>query len=447
MESNLDSASNIAKFLEGQWFEKTGLIAVLLIVTGIEASFFVVTHPPWWGLLIILFASWIFTFIVWFFSRLPPKTPKGKIGFIVSIASVDDKESERLREDFIIPLRRLVNSGKSGKAFHFKELPYRFAKNIIDVDDAQELRVKTRSHFILFGRLRFRNNIHYMELNGIVAHNPIPDSIQQKFAKELSELLPRKVQISGEADLLAFEFTSEWADIVAKYIIGIAVSISGDLNYAEILFSDALERLQTKNKDFPVFQKLSKRIPLRISEIYEARARAAYRLWTETKNPVYIEELEKFLEKISNEHSQLPGTLNLKAISVFLKNRDIKGAIGLLKKIEEVSSLWHCNMAFLHGYDGDLKNSIRHYRHAANLPIEPEAVGQVEDFICWIIEKEPEKFWLFYCLGFFNWKIKADSLQATSDLRSFVMECKDKNFAKEQTLAERWLVELEGVKL
>jgi hypothetical protein len=78
--------------------------------------------------------------------------------------------------------------------------------------------------------------MHVLDLEGGVSHSPVTTNFSQSFAKECTELLPRKLQLSKENDLFAFQFTSEWTDVVSRYIIGIASAISGDLDYAEHLF-------------------------------------------------------------------------------------------------------------------------------------------------------------------------------------------------------------------
>jgi len=437
---DLDKANGIVKFFEDKWFEKVGLVASILTVTIIEVSLLFKCNSPWWVALTIILITIAFIFVSWWLCQQPPKTPKEKIGFLVSIASSNDTEGEKLREDFIIPLRQLVKSGKAGKAFHFIELPRRLAKKIIDPDDAQRLRVQTRSQFVLYGRIRLRNNLHYLELSGIVAHKPIPDHVKDMLAQEFGELLPRKVQISMENDLLSFEFTSEWAGIVARYIIGIATGLSGDLVYAETLFSDALERLQSKNTEFPIYNKLAKRIPTRISELYEAKARSAHLRWVETQNPAHLERLGEMLEQIKNERRNQPMILNLQAIHAFAKNRDVEGAITLLKRASDSPcAVWHYNMAFLHGYKGDLKAAIRQYRKGMSFQVEADALSQIEDFICGVLHQEPERYWLQYCLGFFNWQIKGDSKQAAQDFRSFLDSGNENDFEAERNLTNKWL--------
>ena len=229
-------------------------------------------------------------------------------------------------------------------------------------------------------------------------------------------------------------------DIVSRYIIGIAAMYSRDLSYAESLFLEANNRLESKDSRFPAYQKLTQRIPIRIDEINELRAHASYISWTKTHEDKFIDELGLYLEKIN---INMKSVLHLRSIYTFLKERDINEAIGFLNQLKKRNEgLYHYNMAFLKGYDGDLKSATRSYRQAVMYTITPSALSQIEDFICWILKIEPEKIQLYFCLGFFNWKAKGDLAQAIKDFRSFLEAKSSIEFPKERKLAARWIEDI-----
>ena len=446
--AKLYNPNDFVQFLEKHWFERTGLAVGLIFTTIIAASFLIQGEAKWGITISVLALLNLIIYIAWWFSRQPPKTPKNKVGFLISVSCVDDAESKTLREDFLIPLRQLMKSGRTGSVFHFIELPQHLAKTIIDHKDAESFRAQCRAHFMLFGRVRLRTinekQHHFIELDGIVAHRPVPHPVSQSFAREFTELLPRKVLLSTENDLFTFQFTSEWAATVAKYIMGLAAAFSGDLDYAEKLYTDAEEQLKNKNSEFPIFEKLMDRLPIRRSELYEARAMVALKIWGRNHDPNLINELGEHLQRVDESRKEtIPNILHLRAIHAFLEVRDVEGAIKLLKKINAKNDgLWHCNMAFLLAYFGDLKGATRHYRQVVSHRVSPEVIEQVESFICWALEEEPDKYQLSYCLGFFNWKVKGDKIQAINDFTTFKKTCADKQFNKEIVLTQKWLQEL-----
>jgi tetratricopeptide (TPR) repeat protein len=429
------------------WYNPSGLVVSLIATVIIEISFLASTKVPLWLWPIAIVITLLLISVSWFYSNHPPRVHKNKIGFLVCIACADDAESEKVREDFVIPLRRLIKSGKAGRLFHFIELPNRIAKNVVDIEDAEALRIKCRAHFMLHGRVRLRTldgkDHHVIDLEGSVAHRPIPVSIGKAFAMEFSELLPRKVTIAQENDLLSFQFTSEWADTVARYIIGIAAALSGDADHAEILYSEALERLQSRDESFPIYNKLKERIPIRISELNENRAYRAYLAWASNHDLRYIDEMGLHLKKVTESRQDEPRNTFLRAIYAFLIDEAVEESIAILNKSRNQNDgIWHYNLAFLYAYKGDLKTALRHYRKAILFQIEPEVLSQIEDFICWVLNRSPHKYQLKYCLGFINWKVKGDNIQAEKDFQEFLSSGKASEFTKERELASEWIQSL-----
>jgi hypothetical protein len=429
------------------WYQKTGLFAALVLVFSIELTALVGLKVSQSVSLTWIVVSLLATIGTWIWSRAFPKAKADKVGFVVSIASDDDAEAKRFRHDFILTLRRLIMAGHAGNRFQFMEIPRHHADKIIDLDDAQRLRVKTNAHFVLSGRVRLRelNNKdhHFIELDGVVAHKPIPNQASQQLQLEFSELLPRKVIIARENDLLAFQFASEWAEIVAKYIIGIAAALSGDLDYAEQLYRDVQARIGTVPNRFPIFRKLQERLPTRFLEIKDARGRAEYEQWVLNHDPVYIDRLGAVLNTI-DDHQNNASVLALHAIVCFLRHRQVGQALRFLYQTPKPlrSASWHLNIAFLYAYQGDLKSAARHYKTAVTLPLEPDLIRKVEDFLRFIAEQERDKHQLHYCLGYFYWKIKGDQTRAITELSAFLAAGNQAQFQLERELAGQWIAEL-----
>jgi len=385
---------------------------------------------------------------IWAYYRRPAVTPKNKLGFVVSIACAGEKEYLRVKDDFIFPLRKLIKSGNAGQEICFAEISQYHANKIIDSTDAQLLRINSKAHFLLYGRVRLRNlngiEHYFLELDGIVAHTHIPKIVSKVFAEEFRELLPQNVQISTENDLLEFQFTSESVDLVSKYIIGIASYLSGDLAYAESLYGDC-HSLLTRNQDkFEIYSKLRGRLPLRIAEINRARATASHRRWIETQDPDDIEKVGVFLSKIENKYFEQFDLYQLAAIFEFAANRDIEKAIKLLRNSNLKNSAWNFSLAFLYGYKGDLKTAIRHYRRTQQIDVEIDVINQVEDFLCWSIEEEPDKYHLNYLLGYFYMGVKQDNILALERFKRFLSaEGCSNSFNKESSLSAKWIKKLE----
>lgn len=435
------------EFIAKHWHERTGYFAVLLLVLGLEVVF-LASHPI--AFLAVFVASVLVLEVVWRVSRALPRTRRNKVGFVISMASDDEAEAAKIRADFVVTLRRLLKAGPNGDSFQVIEVPRYHADKVLDTEDAQRLRLRTRAHFLLYGRVRVRHvhgkRHHFLELDGVVTHEPIPTALGRAFAKEFTELLPRKVLINVEDDLFAFQFTSEWAELVAKYIIGCAAALSRDLDYAEQMYREVLERVGRINTDLPAFAKLRERLPKRIAELYEVRARLAYERWAQTHDLALMDKLGEHLSRIDPDQYATENVLTLNAIFAFLKAKSVAQAIKWLHMIGGPSrgATWHLNVAFLLAYQGDLRNAIRHYRQALEQPMPADVIGKIEDFVYYVATTEQDKYQLYYCLGFFNWKVKRDLVQAAKDFKMFVERQRGNEFAKEMKLATRWLAEIEG---
>lgn len=446
----MSSPTDTVKFLEEHWHKKVGLVTVEVVfisaLLGLLAAIKVtlllwLSLPPLFALIV---------YFIWRYTTRPPIVPKDKIGFLVCITCSDEGELRTIVEDFIAPLRQLVKSGKAANSFHFIEMPQHFARQVLDVDSANDMRVRCKAHFMIYGRARKRvidgKENHIIELEGAVAHQPVSDKVRENLAIEFAELLPRNVILSSENDLFSFQFTSEWAEIVARYIIGIAASYSGDIEYAETLYLDVQTLLQNKDQNFPVYRKLKDRIPDRLAELYEAIATSYHNKWADTFDESNLIEVDIWLDKIAPSCQNRQLYLTLKAITLFLRSRSVDEAIALLKKLNgDNSRIWQCNMAFLYAYKGDLKQAIRHYRYASMCDTEENNFYQVEDFINFILEQEASKYQLYYCLGFINWKIKGDRILALGYFETFLRNRSPLEYLKEKELSESWIQELSSV--
>lgn len=440
----MDVSSFNVDFIAKYWHRRAGFAALLLPLLALEAY---LLHSDPASLAVVAALSAIAVEAIWRITRRLPRTRRGKLGFVICIACDDEAHGRQVRADLIFNLHRLLKVGHTGPSFQVIEIPQFRAEKVVHLDDAQRIRIETRAHFVLYGRVRRRSHggkeHHFVELDGIVSHTPISQEASNSLGREFSELLPRKLLIPGASELFAFEFTSDWTEVVARYVIGVAAQLSGDYDYAEKLYSDSRNRLDAL-RVLPISAKLRERIPTRLAEMQEGRAIAAYEAWATTHSEDAVEKLHMYLAPIEAGTYRSPATLNLLAICAFLRNRDVDRSLHWLEQIvaQNRDGTWHLNVAFLYAYKGNLRRAVRHYRSAGRLRIEPEVIGKIEDFVCHIAQIEPSKCQLYFCLGFFNWHIKGDTVQAAKDFGAFVSTPSSSQYPMEVQLAGRWVEEL-----
>ena len=426
------------------WHKPVGLVFSLILILLIDSTLLTVLDVNKYISLSTFSLSTILVISFWFYSNRIPKTKKGKIGFVVSFQCSDDKEYLKVREDFITTLKILLKKGVVGNTFHFIEIPRHFSDKFEDKDDVLELRIKTNAHFAILGRIRLRKingkDTHFINLEGAVTHKPIPIEVSNKLSREFSELLPRNIKISSENDIFSFKFTSDWTECVAKYIIGIAAGCSHDLKYAMLLLKDVEAKLNTIDQNFPIFKTLKERLPKRFAEIHLAYARGYLEQWRIKQDKELIQEASKSISNIPSDLEPIYEVKLILGILAFLDGRNINSAINHTKECKIFNDpVWHFNLAFLLAYKGELSNAIKEYRKAMKHEMSPEIINQIEDFILWAIDTEPDKTQLYYCLGYFNWHIKGDLQTARNDFNLFLKNTDNNHFKKERDITKKWL--------
>lgn len=398
--------TEIMLIIRERWYKPSTLVillffvAIVLLVLFSEIDFSSISfYELGFSLLLIVFFA-----LFWFISTRLPKTPRGKIGFMVAIVTETKEQEEKILKDFVITLRTLLQQSNYKQKFFLSVLPKNFSQKIESGDDAIKCLKDSKATFILFGRARTRNvngkENHFLDLQGAVIHKPINSEIQQQFSAEFNELFPARVRISSEGDIFLFEFTAELVNVVARYIIGIASMLSGDISYAQNLFED-LEHSVISPKGVPSLVKIKDRIPSRLALVYTIQVNSLFDKWGKTRRQDYLDEAKPILDKLArvaptDYHAHLK-----RAIWLFVKYRDIAGAKKEIQKCQPNSKdgTWRYNQAFLSAYEGNLQKAVKEYHQAFKAKVETVILKQVESFIEWILDEEPEKVQLYFCLG------------------------------------------------
>jgi hypothetical protein len=437
VNSNL-SISEIGAFLRKHWEEPIGAIVAI-------ASSFLLVRILFDGLFRNIAYGVGFAIVVcfWLLARRIPRTAKGKVGFLVCIPCEKQEDAVRLREDFIETLHGLIGSGETGKSLELLVTPNSVAKSVRETEQAMHVLHLSRAHFMLYGRARMRKirgrNSWILDLNGIVTHRQIPQASSRRFAQEFRELLPKQLRIETEVDVFAFETTSKLIDIVARYIMGIAASLSGDFAYAESLFRDVKSRLPAK-PILPPHVKIKNRLPKRLMSIHMARASIAYVRWLESHYNRDVEDLCVQLTHVSQEFRETYEYTVNQALCVFLRDRDPRAALNVLQKNPYIDrTSWQFSVAFLLAYKGDLKNAVRHYRIIQSMVVDTETLRQVEEFLFWLEDEDPKKCCVNYCLAYINWRIKDDRVAARNEFQKFLAKVPQDKYLREQSRVRRIL--------
>jgi len=446
------NGDRIFKFIQNRWEYKSTIIILILIVVIIGIWKFTGSKLNDLSTKEILFilTSALTLLIIWWRSTIIPKAKKSTVGFALAIDCETPEVEKSIKPDFIETIKRLINQGALERKFSVIEISQNISKRIHDNFDARKIREKARCHFIVYGTAKIReidgSKKYILNLAIQVAHKPIPKAKSQQISKEMAEIFPGRLMIEKDNDYLTLEFTSEWIDCVSKYIIGIAATISGDHIYAESLFLSVHQNRHIQQSSLPQLKKIRGRLKVWLGEIYNYRASVVYEQWRNDRLPEQLKEMWSHLVQLRRFDPHNYSSRLLISIYLFVSQRDINGAIQELRKCRDIrDATWRYNYAFLLAYNGNLKKARKMYNTAfRQYCVRLDVPIQTEEFLLWIIQEEPDRIQLYFCLGLINWHAKQDIKQAIDDFRKFLESAGADQFPEEVRLAEAYIKTLEG---
>lgn len=439
--------NNFINRIFDEWNRPRGLfLAALIIILAVFIIDFDKITLPRIGIALI---SVIGLLIIWSYSNKIPKNGKDTVGFILALKIGKSVDEEKIKEDFTSNIKRLLGQSNYKYRFNFIEYSRKLSSKINSHTDAREYLRKSRSHFMLYGQFKLRSingkDHHVLELDGIVSHRPIPEGLNKNFSKEFRELLPKKVLFEIENDLFTFEITSNFLMLVAKYIIGYASYLSGDIEYSQSLFESISESLTNEKATLPSIIKIKKSLPERLINVYLAQTDLILESWNMTKKVSDFENAIPYLNKISALKPNNYPFLLRNAIMHFIVDRNIVEAKKEIHKCRhENHAAWRYSNAFLFAYEGDLDFARKQYLEAFKLQTSVDLSIEVEEFINWVIQEEPDKVHLFYCLGLINYFGKEDLISALHDFRSFLELTPKKHFTEQKKDARDFITKIEN---
>lgn len=420
------------------WPRPIGLVFGLLVTLAGHAVIATTTDISGrWaiGLLLALLCGTVF---LWALNRRLPRAVSGKIGVAVAI-HCEEQQLSQIREDFVTKLQQEL-AGSRAAEFQFLDVPSE-RSDIKTNEDASELLRKCRASFVLAGRAKRREtqsgeSLEFIELFGLVRHAPVEVGRKQLLEKEFAEFLPRRLQFKTQGAVFAFEFTAEWAGVVAKYIVGIAAGLSGDLVLSEQLFREVGGHPAVRVRNFFLYRRLRERIPQHLRSLYFARAHREIEGWNTDHDSARMRRLSNILDEARKngwiEYFRIP-----ECIYEYVTTGNAMRALKILQRIqrEQQDAIWELNRAFLLACEGKLRRARAAYEKAITKGI-PQAqtdvtVGQVEGFIDWKAQQEPRRPELWFCLAIVNWRLKGDLVQARRDFDRFVATCSPGQYARE----------------
>jgi hypothetical protein len=364
---------------------------------------------------------------VWIYLHYIPKTEHGKIGVLVAILSEDEKESRQIEADFVSTFRNMLQRDAAESGFQLIVVP-KFACIGLNEDVEQPVRLlkQKRGHFMLYGKARKRivNNkdMHFLDLSCVVRHTPLPKETQQHFANDIGLALPRRVMLPDNNAVFAFEIASQLADLGARYTIGLAAFISGDFGYAERLLVDVEKSLLRSKLPSPGIQHLARAVPELLKQLYDNLLIVVSDEWVIHRDTQRLQAMDDIAAKLLQRDNHHYNSLLTKAIGDLLIRHSVQDALQTIEKCKgSKDPAWRYSLAFLQAYESRLDEAHESYRKAFKGSLQnPTIPVQCEEFMQRVLDREPDKQQMHFCLGLINYNMKHDYNAAADDFTSFV---------------------------
>jgi tetratricopeptide (TPR) repeat protein len=402
--------------------------------------------------------NWVFfvilslgLFFLWSKIRNIPKLDANKVGILIGISTENEEEEKKLKDNFIDNVRDQISSYGYFKLIVLRN--YHTNKILSERDRfSKEYLRKTGCVLIVFGKCinsMVDGKKHYiLKLDATAKHKRIPIDRSKSFAIEMRKVLPSKTLIPFDNEFIGFEVASHIVEYAAIYIVGVASFYSDNLLIALNTHKNLFNRLNKLEgelesegkKNFLISQlkDLTKKI------LHEEAVRLV-KYYYELKNLI---EMEKYINLIEEVNVDDYETHLLKSIFYFIKSRDIEKALKEIDLAENNTDFtWLYNKAFIVAYIGKLNEAFHFYKRAFKGYTQEHVVLQVESFIYDILEIEPHKYQLYYCLGLINYFKKEDFDLAKENLDLFIeMDSKNNGKFKENTeYASKYIEDIDNI--
>ncbi len=379
-----------------------------------------------------LITQLIFTFL-WAISRKVPKFEKDEIGFLLAIKTDDNKLKIRLRHDFIQNLTSEMNN--VGIKISIKYLSEYHCEKLIenpDISNMSKYHYKTKAQLIIFGYADVRKqngkDCYYLKLRESVSHSKIPIGESRELNKQMILSFPEKAIIEVNNELFGFEFTGKIFSIATKYILGITCIYSKNLEYALKFHLSLIDSFEANYDTVINLKNLcinAKRL------VYDESMHLAANAYLNLKD---LALMESYL-CIGRKYFETAWYYLLLSILYFLKDRNIDKAITALdkaKKLDKHDFTWAYSKGFLLAYKGELSEAYHVYKLGFKNLTASTTHLECEKFLRDLLEQEPDKIQLLYCLGLIYFFAHKDYLLAKEAFEDFLNRATESSLFPDQ---------------
>ncbi len=412
----------------------TVFLAVVLEPTGLGKW-----HSALWGasFSLALLASLVAAALL-----RPIKFGKGDIGILVAITAESAEAQSRLENDLINELRRSLEAAGSHLPMRVKLLQKFHVPNIVDVTTATQYAAMSGARFVLFGALTKRSiksEDHYvLSVTSLVTHNPTTQENQSVLRSEMSEVLPQKAEIAAKDELKGLELTANLFGIGMRYVISVALYVSGDRTSAISFLEQLKYDLSTAKlpSNWIGSQSLIRLVPKRLLDFHFDAIDKEFFLWRTDHDEERLKLISSTFDVLGDSWKKDLRYINMRAICHFALNSNIAAARQLIikgKSLAPQAQHWQYSLAFLDAYEGKFADAKKKYLSAFRADKTTGLSIEVEEFVHWMATKDVTRPQFHFFLGYINLLQKQDAVSAARDFQTFLAS---PNLGKAEELIE-----------
>jgi len=387
---------------------------------------------------IIYFVVCLTWFFYWLYERnYMPKNKKDYVGIVICIETENDKQKNRLKNDFVKRFRELIAQKNLKKIINIILLSNYQAKYAIRVleeyannkqnkeavKEWQKIRKRTQGHFFVYGSIKERQdgeNRYYLDLEALVIHAPVQFHTQKQIVQDFLSVWYKQISFKEKLEFKGFLFAADSIFIAVQYVVGIASLVSGDIFLA-------LE-LHTRLDNDPYFLKVSSLQPNLLNVKKKLKILLAEENFLIAKSfskQGAFPEAERYLEQsLSIEPNY--GSYLLKSIIEFSSKNNPDESLKCVYRARDLATrndgTWRYNEGFLLIYMERFTESLKVYHRIVNTSFvgEENRLVEIYRFNEDFLKAHPEKIQSCFIIGFLKYKKEQNYPVALEYLEKFI---------------------------
>ncbi len=440
-------------FIPENWFRPRGLIAAiileLLIIPPLVVAFplsemGVNDNDKKFYIMGLLLFVILCTVYAWFRYRVP-KSDLDKINIGICI-NAEDKDAQLAHTDFVSSLRSLLADNDATGLFNVIIYSQPLTKEVKSNAEAFQFGQKHKLVMLIWGRVFTRpakdEAVQHLAIQSMLFHSTFTPSFQQKLSQRFGSVMPARAKSPLSLSTEMCEFTASQTNLAVKLMISLLGIAYGD-------FKNAERWLKELGSVRQVAAQVRREIQKQTEELYLQWLGVIGWRFVIHRDREGMRLVPQLWENYRRHGGNSLSAATVRAQAYVLVDRNARKANEILEshlkemRSSRMSQAYWFSRAFCYAYLDDLNKAYKAYQVGLSSTRDTDDVAvQCEVFINEILQAEPARTSLYFCLGFLNYKVKIDLEAAKRDLLSFISKCSNNEQVWARRIASGWLDEI-----